>query len=334
MLYTAIDIGTNTVLLLIAEIKEGSGGPELSVIHEEQRLPRLGKDVDAHKQLHPESMQRVLLALQEYQQMIDSYRKEGRSVAEPVVTATSAVRDAANREEFLNLVKKQTNLDIKLLSGHDEARYTYSGALAMTAGIMPAYADHAMVIDIGGGSTEVAFGRKNAAVPDLFESVNAGCVRFTERFQLNKVSGSYLDAQTDACYTAASECFEGLDEIRKAVVQTRDQLTLTGVAGTLTSLAWMQHHDRLKTYQSYDANHLNGIVLTLEQLRRWKVYVADSGPEKLIAEFPLVMQGRADVFLAGLIILEAFMDFFRQSELLVSTGGIRHGALLNAMHLK
>jgi exopolyphosphatase/guanosine-5'-triphosphate,3'-diphosphate pyrophosphatase len=330
MLYTAIDIGTNTVLLLIAEIKKDSGAPRLSVVHEEQRFPRLGKDVDADKQLHPDSMQRVLSALQEYQQFLQSYIKKGKTVAEPVVTATSAVRDAANREEFLQLVKSHTGWNVKLLSGHDEARFTYSGALSMTSGDMPENADHAIVIDIGGGSTEIAFGRKDAAAPDLFESVNAGCVRFTERFQLNQVSGSRLDAQTDACYTAAKACFEGLDEIRKTVENAKGKLALLGVAGTLTSLAWMQHHERLKTHQSYDANLLNGIVLTLEELRHWRKYVAAAGPEQLIAEFPLVMKGRADVFLAGLIILEAFMDFFQQTELLVSTGGIRHGALLNA----
>lgn len=334
MFYTAIDIGTNTVLLLIAEITAESGGHKLSVIHEEQRLPRLGKDVDAHKQLHPDSMQRVLAALREYQKTIESYRKQGKPVAEAVVTATSAVRDAANREEFLQLVKSHTGWDIKLLSGHDEARFTYSGALAMTSGDMPEDADHAMVIDIGGGSTEVAHGRKNTGIPDLFESVNAGCVRFTERFQLNRGSSSVSDGQIQACYTAASECFEGLDEIGKAVENAKGKLALLGVAGTLTSLAWMQHHERLKTQQSYDVNLLNGIVLTLEELRYWRKYVAAAGPEKLIAEFPLVMKGRADVFLAGLIILEAFMDFFQQSELLVSTGGIRHGALLNAIQLK
>lgn len=331
MLYTAIDIGTNTVLLLIAEIKEDDGKPKLSVVHEEQRLPRLGKHVDEHKHLHPDSMQRVLLALGEYQQVINSYRKERKSVSEPVVTATSAVRDAANREGFLQLVKQHTGWDIELLSGQDEARYTYGGALAMTAGDMPEDTDHAMVIDIGGGSTEVAFGSKDAKAPDLFESVNAGCVRFTERFLLNQDSDRRLDNQIKACYKATTECFEELGEIRKAVAGKRGQLALLGVAGTLTSLAWMQHHERLKRYKSYDANHLNGIVLTLEDVRYWRKYVAATGPERLIAEFPLVMQGRADVYLAGLIILEAFMDFFQQTELLVSTGGIRHGAILNAM---
>ena len=110
----AIDIGTNTVLLLVAEITETG----LKVVHEEQRMPRLGKGVDLNKTLSINSIHRVVSSIKEYKNILETQYND---VSEIVVTATSAVRDASNKNEFISTIKKETGFDVQLLSGAEEA---------------------------------------------------------------------------------------------------------------------------------------------------------------------------------------------------------------------
>lgn len=329
MLHAAIDIGTNTVLLLLARVNPGkssSGGP-LTVLREEQRMPRLGQKVDADKRLHPDSIARVMEALEAYQRILEEYRQAGEHIASVTVTATSAVRDAANRSAFLEEAKRRTGWTVRLLDGDEEARFTYRGAQSVLS-----LEENAplMVLDIGGGSTETAYGYAHHAEPLHFRSVNAGCVRFTERYLSGPAFQTAPDAQVRACFEAAQSCFAELHHIRAAVAEALHQPQLAGVAGTLTSLAAMHHSRELQNLKAYDAGRINGISLSRDNVRSWRRRVYEDGPVKLQRDFPLVMEGRADIFLAGLIILEAFMDFFELPEVSVSTGGIRHGAVLYA----
>ncbi|HKK24973.1 MAG TPA: hypothetical protein VJ941_05060, partial [Gracilimonas sp.] len=118
MIRSAIDIGTNSVLLLVAEKKKKG---IIEPIYEEQRLPRLGKGVDAQKIINDASTQRVIDVLMEYKEILkDAYP----DASQPVVTATSAVRDALNGDEFIQKIKEETGYEIRLLSGKDEAKWT------------------------------------------------------------------------------------------------------------------------------------------------------------------------------------------------------------------
>lgn len=329
MLHAAIDIGTNTVLLLITRVDSGSGQGDgagrLTPVREEQRMPRLGRKVDAGRTLHSHSIERVMQALEEYQAILETYRRNGDSVATPVVTATSAVRDAANRETFLAEVKSRTGWSVRLLSGDEEARFTFRGALS----VLSLTIDRPlMVLDIGGGSTETAYGPGHQKTPAHFRSVDAGCVRFTERYLSGPDFESQPETQIQACFEAARNCFAELHNIRRAVREAAQPPRLIGVAGTLTSLAVMQHYDQLKDMKGYEAERINGITLSLDDVQRWRQRVFEAGPDKLAQDYPLVMQGRADIYLAGLIILEAFMKYFELPGITVSTGGIRHGAVL------
>ena len=148
-MYTAsIDIGTNSVLLLIAEQTELG----LQVHEEVQRLPRLGAMVDSNGVLARQSIDRVLEVLTEYAEIIQTY---GDGVLKKTrVTATSAVRDAANKNEFLSLIKEIIGFEIQILSGEEEAKYTYLGAISQTK----VKSNSILVVDIGGGSTELAMG--------------------------------------------------------------------------------------------------------------------------------------------------------------------------------
>lgn len=173
MIRASIDIGTNTVLLLVVDVNNGIK----KIILEEQRIPRLGKNVDTNKNLDDESIDRVLQALKEYKFLLEDRFAEYN--LEPIVTATSAVRDASNRQNFMDRVFTETGWIVHLLSGDKEAQTTFNGALSVLDELEIENKE-TLVIDIGGGSTEFALG--NVGVLENAQSLNMGSVRFTERF--------------------------------------------------------------------------------------------------------------------------------------------------------
>ncbi|WP_445664977.1 Ppx/GppA phosphatase family protein [Fodinibius sp. AD559] len=296
----SIDIGTNTVLLLVAE----TNGSNLIVFEEQQRVPRLGAGVDESNELSKEAMQRVLEALKEFLEIINTNYPE---VDDIFVTATSAVRDASNKAVFLDRVEQETGLQIRVLSGVEEAEYTFMGAQSVLNNID----GQQMIIDIGGGSTEIAYGEKQ--LQDRY-SYDMGCVRFTDRFLK---SNPPTDLQMQNCR----------DEIKKVLAEYQfnmsDQTTLVGVAGTVTSLAFIDLE-----LSSYDSEVLSGHTITKDGLKEYIKRFGGYTSNTLEQKYPAVMKGRADIFLAGLLILDEFMDKYGFDRLVTSTGGIRHGTIL------
>jgi exopolyphosphatase/guanosine-5'-triphosphate,3'-diphosphate pyrophosphatase len=299
----AIDIGTNTVLLLAAEVNDGV----ISPIHEEHRVPRLGKGVDTDKNINEAATQRVILALKEYKELLLRDFPDLESV---VVTATSAVRDARNREEFMQSVKKETGFTIRLLSGTEEAEWTAYGALSVLGG-MP---QNRLIIDIGGGSTEVA-ALSGMKITDA-HSFDMGSVRFTERFLRDDPPKK---EQISACRKGIESLLNNRPfDIKKGAV-------LVGVAGTVTTLAGIS-----LGLTEYQPEKLNGYVLTLESIRSVIERFSVTHSQKMLKEHPVYLKGRADIFMAGMLILEGLMEQFDIQKLIASTGGIRHGAILKA----
>lgn len=302
----AIDIGTNTVLLLIAEENEDG----LKMLHEEQRMPRLGKGVDVNKTLSEESMGRVITSLKEYQNILNSDFPE---VAEVLVTATSAVRDASNRTAFIDLVKKETGFDVQMLSGKEEAEYTYKGALTV---FDEQVTGDVLVLDIGGGSTEIALGRDGELIDSY--SFDMGCVRFTERFL---VQDPPFQEQIRECRQAVKSMLE------TKKFKPKKNLKAVGVAGTLTSLAAIDLQ-----IDEYDPEHMNGHWIVRNKLKKGIEIFSLHTHQQLLELSPKVLKGREDIFLAGLLILEGFLNYFDLEEIRVSTGGIRHGAIMNELN--
>lgn len=298
----AIDIGTNTVLLLVAELQNGT----LKVIHEEQRIPRLGLGVDSSKILHSDSIERVLKAVQEFKDIIKNDYKE---VNEVVVTATSAVRDAQNRNEFIHLVKEKTGFNVQLLSGDEEAQCTFNGALSV---LQVEDNDCFFVLDIGGGSTEIALGSKKGVTD--FYSFDMGCVRFKERFLIH--NPPYRE-----------EIIQCRDEIKRLFKSKKfkvpKKIEAIGVAGTATSLAAIDLQ-----LEEFENNRLNGHIINSEKLSKSIDIFSLHTYDQLLELSPTLLKGREDIFLTGLLILDGFMKSYHINEIKVSTGGIRHGALL------
>ena len=298
----SIDIGTNSVLLLAAEVNQG----EIKVLEELQSVPRLGKGVDQDKNLHPHSQQRVVDVLKTYQKHLEKY--PSGVAANTIVTATSAVRDALNKDEFLHRVKKETGWDVLLLSGTAEAEISYRGALSV---LKDRDAVHNVILDIGGGSTEIAYG-KGRILTDGF-SMDMGSVRFTERFLKNDLS---VAQGIKNMRLAARDFFAK----RHLSIEKFDSI---GVAGTVTSIAAIQ-----EKLNHYKAARLNGSRLSVDTVQNFIREFSELTPEMIEEKYQPFLTGRGDVILAGLIILDEFLKWCGKNEVIVSTGGIRHGILL------
>ncbi len=302
-LHAAIDIGTNTVLLLVAS-KNGKG---LEPLREEQRIPRLGKGVDASGNLSDASIDRVIEALKEYSEILNTDFPNIKTLS---VTATSAVRDAANRNYFIKKVKDESGFSIRVLSGTEEAELTFLGALSMIPDT-----DIATVIDIGGGSTEIAYGKKEQLLDS--HSFNMGSVRYTERFIKSD------PPKKEQVISCRNEIKKILHTRPFHLDQDKGRLNLIGVAGTVTSLAYIDLN-----LSSYDIEKINGYRLSRRDIKEWVAKISMTKVSTLEERYPQVMKGRAEVILAGLLILDEFMDYYGITEVMVSTGGIRHGAIL------
>ena len=303
-MYTAsIDIGTNSVLLLIAEQTELG----LQVHEEVQRLPRLGAMVDSNGVLARQSIDRVLEVLTEYAEIIQTY---GDGVLKKTrVTATSAVRDAANKNEFLSLVKEIVGFEIQILSGEEEAKYTYLGAISQTK----VESNSILVVDIGGGSTELAMGDSSQWLRGI--SVDMGCVRFNERYLVH--NPPYQEE--------IGECRRSIEALLESTkLRFPPNTQVVTVSGTATSLAAIDQ--QLFPYQ---LSRINNYRLNSDKLAKSIEIFSLHTYEQLIELHPEVMQGRADVFLAGLLILEGVLRYASIEEFIVSSGGIRHGILLS-----
>lgn len=302
----AIDIGTNTVLLLVADVK--SDGIVIP-LHEEQRFPRLGRGVDIGKNLQMGRMEAVITDLHHYRNVIQDNFGE----ISVIVTATSAVRDASNKMEFLWMTEEATGYRVRLLSGEEEAECAYLGAVSQLEQVS---ADSQyLTIDIGGGSTELSY---KASGIISGSSLDMGSVRYTERFFKSETKSK----------DSINECQQAIrTELESLKWSKMPGQTLVGVAGTATTVASL-----LLELTTYEPQKLNGFVVNRGELQNLIDNLAEKCTDEILDINPVVLAGRADIILAGCLILQEVMQFFGEEQLVVSTGGIRHGALLKPLY--
>lgn len=308
-MYSAIDIGSNTILLLVAEWD----GQRLITREERQRIPRLGKDMDREGRLSKEAIQQTVHILQDFQAFVDD---QYSSNVPMYVTATSAVREAANRDVLQKQIHQHTGLDVRIITGEQEARLTYAGALST---LEPKFESDYLVVDVGGGSTEIIYG--NAREIRQLQSFPMGSVRFTERYMHQS---GFVASKVDECRSAIYRLLGS----QQFGVSSGTQLI--GVEGTATSLAYITSGGN----ESCSSNLVNGVLISADRMREVVRWLMRTDPEALLEYYPEVMRGRADVFLAGVLILEAVMHHFSMNELTISAGGIRHGAILDYSNSK
>ncbi|MDF1503263.1 Ppx/GppA phosphatase family protein [Roseisolibacter sp. H3M3-2] len=303
----AIDIGSNSIRQILADV---SPDGTIQVVDEMKAMPRLGKGVDRSGALAVDSMADALSALA---RMATLARQMGADRIEAV--ATSAVRDAANGGAFLDRVREETGLRVRLLTGEEEARLSFRSALAH----FELGAGRTVVMDIGGGSLELALAADGLL--DRLESFPFGAIRATEQFLAELPRGG-------------AKVEDALRQLRRAVRwAVRDRLPtkewrgarVIGSGGTFTNLAGLVH--ARAGLQAARTRH--GTVVTRPELTRALDHLATLTPEERAA-VPGLNPARADIIVAGFAVAAEVMSVFEARELQVSGYGIREGLLLEA----
>jgi exopolyphosphatase / guanosine-5'-triphosphate,3'-diphosphate pyrophosphatase len=299
--YAAVDIGTNSVRLLVTDAAGASRPGRLVPVERLMRITRLGQGVDATRRLGDDAIDRTLTVLREYHAVMDEL-----GVTRVRATATSAARDATNRDAFFDAARDALGgVGLELLPGEEEARLSFLGA---TSGLAdpPPY----LVVDIGGGSTEFIVGTER---PDALVSVDMGCVRLTEQFvHSDPPSAGELSE-------LVSTVRDHLADVARDVAGVRDARTVVGLAGTVTTIAAIEMG--LPTYDAEKIHHFRLSRSAAEDV--FRTLATETLEQR--RHNPGLEPGRVDVIVAGAAILVTIMRTFDVAELVVSEADILDG---------
>jgi exopolyphosphatase/guanosine-5'-triphosphate,3'-diphosphate pyrophosphatase len=296
-----IDCGTNSIRLLIADVADG----RLRDVHREMRVVRLGQGVDRTGRLAPEALERTRVALVDYADVIrDAGAERVRMVA------TSASRDAENRDEFVAMVREILGVPPEVISGREEAQLSFVGA----SSVLDFDGGPVLVADIGGGSTELVRGGAGQELQAF--SMDVGCVRMTERHLQD-------DPPTPAQVEAT------VSDLRAAIAQAREHVpldpgvTFVGVAGTVTTIAAIA-----LGLDHYDPSAIHGATISAAQVDE----VTDrllrmTHPER--AALPVMHPGRVDVIGGGALVLRTLVEEVGVDAVIASEHDILDGIALS-----
>lgn len=305
-----IDCGTNSVRLLVADV-EADG--TLSDLSRQLRIVRLGQGVDATGRLVPEAIERTRLALVDYRAAIEQF---GASAVRMV--ATSATRDATNRDAFTTMVRDTLGVEPEVISGVEEAQLSFRGAVHNLArrARRPGLTGDLLVIDLGGGSTELVRGRADALEQVIAHSMDVGCVRLTER-------RLHDDPPTPAQVAAlVADVEAALD--RAATDVPLHGATVVGVAGTVTTVAAIG-----LGLDRYDPDRIDGSVLASADVAAISDRLLRMDHRQRSA-LPVMHPGRVDVITAGALVLATVLARTGARELVVSEHDILDGITVAA----
>ena len=297
-----IDIGTLTCRLLIADTPTNG---RLTELRSDRRILRLGEGVDQTGELSLAAMDRVIQCLQEWRELITASHVDATAAV-----ATSAVRDAANRDEFLARVRHEADFEVELISGEEEARRTMLG---IRSGL-PHEVTDVLALDIGGGSTEFMLDRPGQS--PIVRSIDIGVVRLCERTL-------HHDPPTDGEVCQAREWVARETKAAVAGMDNYQAATFVGTAGTITSLAAMAQ--KLSTYEPA---RIQNYRLQLDAIQELEQTLLSRRRADRI-DLPGLEQGREEVIAAGAIIIRTLMETLGMDSCLVSDLGLREGVVLH-----
>ena len=296
MRVAAIDCGTNSIRLLIADIDSSN----FREIYRTMEIVRLGQGVDQNKAFHPDAIARTLAAVDLFAQEISK-----RGVEHIRFCATSATRDATNRELFIDGVKQRLGVEPEVISGEEEARLSFIGATKEFAQSDAPF----LVVDIGGGSTEFVYGHSDV---EFAKSVNIGCVRMTER-------NIHSDPpKTEEIENARRDIQEAI-AVAASIVPITQAKTLIAVAGTATSVA-----ASALNLETYDRHLIHLSRVSAEQTHHAAITFAAMNAEER-SHVGFLHPGRADVFAAGSLVLSEIMKATGAKEFVASEADILDG---------
>jgi exopolyphosphatase / guanosine-5'-triphosphate,3'-diphosphate pyrophosphatase len=299
MRYASIDIGTNTILMLVGEI---DGTLSVRPIKDFYSVPRIGKSVSATKRLDEESISRALRVLGEYRT-----EAERLGVERIFASATSAVRDAVNRDEFIDSVRRICGISVEVIPGELEAKLGFLGAVSGN----PDPSRSSLVIDIGGGSTEFSFG--TGTEPQRLASINVGAVRVTELFF------KHNPPSPDELLAATRFVEENLKDFPFSEIKPDRVFAVAGTATTIAMISSGKYR--------FDAALVNNYKMPTDKLREVFGMLRTKSPAE-IRKLTDAADGREDVLLAGALILLKAVEAAGATEFITTDRGLRYGYLI------
>jgi len=300
----AIDIGTNSTRLLIAEKNKGG----INILNRSLEITRLGEGVDKSLLLNEKAVKRVLRALNNFREKLLKY-----NVKNIKIVGTSALRDVKNAEVLSERMKEKFGMELEIISGEKEAELNYKGAAADLE-------NKFLLLDIGGGSTEFIWPKKDRKLQDslIFKSLDIGCVRMTERFVKNPaLILPDREAESIAKYTS--------NLLKENEINISSDFFIRGVGGTITTLAAIK-----LSLEKYDSSQIESIRLTTDDL--FSIYsklknVSLNKREKITGLQPK----RADIITAGVIILITVLKHLDVNKISVSDRDILYGLIFEQL---
>lgn len=301
----AIDCGTNSIRLLVADLPEPAAGPQapLTDLSRRMEIVRLGQGVDRTGRLAPEAIERTRAALAGYATEIEKLGAE-----QVRMCATSASRDASNADEFRDMVRRTLGVAPEVVTGDEEARLSFTGAVR---GLPADAAEPYLVVDIGGGSTEFVVGTRTGGV-EAAVSMDIGCVRMTERH----LAG---DPPTAEQVAAARADISAVVDRALAAVPGRDAATLVGLAGSVTTVVAIA-----QDLPGYDPERIHHARVSYDQVAQVTTDLLAKTSEQRLT-IPVMHPGRADVIGAGALVLQVIMERAGMSSVVASEHDILDG---------
>jgi exopolyphosphatase/guanosine-5'-triphosphate,3'-diphosphate pyrophosphatase len=296
----AIDCGTNSTRLLIGRIVP-EGGRRWEAVERRNTITRLGKGVDANRKLEPDAIERTLAVLREYKVLLDEH-----GVTALRITATSAARDASNSDEFFDPAEAIVGVRPELLSGAEEGALAFAGA---TAELDPADGPF-LVVDIGGGSTELIAGTTGV---EAVRSLDLGCVRLTEKHLASDPPAA------EELSNAIAEATEMFQDVLREVAVFGEANTLVGVAGTISTVAAVEVG--LAEWDRDVIHHMHLSRAAAEDV--FRTLATESAAQRV--HNPGLEPARVDVIVGGCCILVSLLRTLGADELLVSESDILDG---------
>jgi exopolyphosphatase / guanosine-5'-triphosphate,3'-diphosphate pyrophosphatase len=296
----AVDIGTNSVRLLVADVDGEGRDAKLRPLDRRMRITRLGEGVDRARALAPGAVARTVDVLREYRRALDEH-----GVERTRATATSAARDATNRDDFFTAAHDALGVVPELLTGEEEANLSFLGATADLDAPAPY-----LVVDIGGGSTEFVLGTDS---PSGLASLDIGCVRVTEQFLHSDPPAP------EELANAVATVRDLVATVPRRVPGATEAATLVGLAGTITTIAAIE-----QGLPEYDPERIHHFHLTRDAAEDvFRTLATESAEQR--AHNPGLEAGRVDVIVGGTIVLVNVLRVLGFDEMLVSEADILDG---------
>ena len=310
-LRASIDIGTNSCRLLIAEVQKDNEIINFKKeIYKDLEIVKLGEDVNKNKFLKEEAIERALKCLKKYREIIDKYSIEEKNI---ICFATSATRDANNRDYFIKKVYDETKIKINCISGEEEAYINFKGVISS---FDKNFKENILVFDIGGGSTEFTLGNIQGIEKKI--SLNIGSVRITEKFFLDNGIYNYCEENREKAKEWVKNNLQELEDFKN------ENFTLIGVAGTTTTQVSVR--EKMEIYNS-EKIHLSN--LTSKEINdNLNLFIKNINKQEIKGLDPK----RKDVIIGGTIILKEILKYFKKDSLVVSENDNLMGAILEGVN--